>query len=337
MLLNVGNDLLFTINALLPIIIPILVGYFLARIHFFKDGWLAAANRVVFTIFIPILLFSNLYLADLSSIPWKLVGFSAAAIILLFIIGLVVTIFFSDRKQKGVILQASFRSNYAIIGIPLATMLGGPDAGAAAAVVAAVSVPLFNILAVISLTMFDKEEGQKVSIKNILKKIATNPLIIGVVLGLIVCAINSAIGMNDVKRVLHASDGERAGLYFIYKTIKDLAGVATPLALVVLGGRFQFSAVKRLWSQLVVSVTLRLIITPAIFLSIAYLIKLKTSTDFAILIALFGTPIAVSSAPMAEQMGQDGELAGQIVVWTSTLSAITLFIIILISKMIGIF
>lgn len=337
------NDLEFACNVILPIILPILLGYVLKRLKFFKEGFLAQANKFVFTIFIPILLFSNLYMADLSTINWALVGFAAISIIILFLIGVVVALFFSDKKQKGVIVQAAFRSNYAIIGIPLATMLGGEPARAAASVVAAVSVPLFNILAVISLTMFDHEDGQKINVKNILYKIVTNPLIIGVVSGLIVCGINSLIGLDTMKKLLHPVDENgndlREGLYFVYKTIKDLGGIATPLALVILGGRFEFSAVKKLWKQLTVSVTLRLVITPAIFLFAAHLLENKlefdSASDYAILVALFATPIAVSSAPMAAQMGQDEELAGQIVVWTSALSSISLFVIILILRSIG--
>ena len=94
---------------------------------------------------------------------------------------------------------------------------------------------------------------------------------------------------------------------------------------------------KSLWKQLTLSVTLRLVITPLIFLVIAYFLGFNSATQFAILIALFATPIAVSSAPMAAQMGQDEELAGQIVVWTSALSAFSLFIIIFICAQIGIF
>ncbi|MDE6656555.1 MAG: AEC family transporter, partial [Anaeroplasmataceae bacterium] len=247
--------------------------------------------------------------------------------------GLVIVLFIPDRKQKGVILQASFRSNYAIIGIPLATMLGGSEAGAEASVIAAVSVPLFNMLAVIALSIFDHEENTKISVKDILYKIITNPLILGVAAGLVVCGINmwiNAAGGN-------VSEFLNDYLTFIPSTISNLGKMATPLALIVLGGKFEFKAVKELWKQLTLSVTLRLVITPAIFLVIAYFLGFKGSTQFAILISLFATPIAVSSAPMAAQMGQDEELAGQIVVWTSALSAFSLFAIIMICAAIGIF
>ena len=327
------QQLLFTLNAILPILIPILLGYGLKKIHFFSEQFLTEANKLVFKVLIPILLFSNLYLADLTQINWAFVGYAAAAILVLFVLGMIVVLFIPNRKQKGVVLQAAFRSNYAIIGIPLATALGGAVAGAEASVVAAVSVPLFNILAVVALSIYDHEEGQKISVKNILYKIITNPLILGVACGLVVCGINMGISAAgaDVKSFLNDY------MKFVPDTINSLGKVATPLALIVLGGRFEFKAVKALWKQLMIAVGMRLVIAPALFLIIAYWIGFKGSTQFAILIALFASPIAVSSAPMAAQMKQDEELAGQIVVWTSALSAFSLFIIIIICASIGIF
>lgn len=327
------DKLLFTINAILPIILPILLGYFLKRINFFSKDFLKEANKLVFSVLIPVLLFSNIYLADISKIDWMFVGFATIAILVLFFIGMGIVIFIPDKKQKGVILQASFRSNYAIIGIPLATMLGGEVAAMEASIVAAITVPTFNILAVIALSIYDKDENTTISIKSILLKIVKNPLIIGVFAGLIGCSINMLINACGGNLKLFLNDY----LTFIPKTISSVAGITTSLALIVLGGRFEFKAVKKLWKQLTMSVTMRLFITPAIFLTIAYLLGFKSSTQFAILIALFATPIAVSSAPMAAQMGQDEELAGQIVVWTSTISAISLFIIIYICAALGIF
>ncbi len=324
------ENLKFTINAILPILLPVFLGYFVKRINFISEDFWAKCNKLVFNIFIPLLLFSNLYRANITEIDFKFVGFASLAILILFFIGMLMVIFFKDKKQKGVLLQASFRSNYAIIGIPLAMMLGGEEAKAAASVVAAVSVPLFNILAVIALTIYDNE-GSKVSVKSILIKIAKNPLIIGVFAGLVANFIG--LGVNQIGANIDAFYDEAS---FIPKTISSLAGVSTPLALIVLGGRFEFSKVKELWKHLAVSVSFRLVITPAIFLTIAYFLGFKTSTEFAILIALFATPIAVSSVPMAAQMNQDDQLAGQIVVWTSALSAFTLFIIIFICASLGI-
>ncbi|MBQ9449124.1 MAG: AEC family transporter [Acholeplasmatales bacterium] len=333
------DKLLFTLNVVLPIILPIFLGYSLKRIGFLKEEFLNGINKLVFVVLLPVLLFSNIYLADLSTINWAFCGIAAIAIFALFGVGLIVVLFIKDPKQKGVMLQASFRSNYAIIGIPLATLIGGDEAGAQAAVVAAISVPLFNMLAVIALSMFDKTEDNKIDIKRMLFKIVTNPLIIGVVSGVLVCLIGLWIDAGTGNsRVLYQIVNKNDGtVKFIGTTIDYIGRCATPMALLVLGGKFEFSAVKKLWPQLTISVTLRLIITPTVMLIIFYLIGYRTKTDFAILIALFATPIAVSSVPMAAQMGQDEELAGQIVVWTSALSAFSLFFIILICSLIGIF
>ena len=194
-------------------------------------------------------------------------------------------------------------------------------------------MPLFNILAVIALTVFDKEDGEKINFKQVLLNIIKNPLIIGVFSGLAVCLINmgiTAIGF-DIVSFLNEK------VTFIPKTISNFKACMTPMALLVLGAKFEFTAVKKLWKHLTVAVSMRLFIMPTIFLTIAYFVGFNESTDFAILIALFATPIAVSSVPMTAQMNQDDELAGQIVVWTSAISAFSLFLIIYLCSQIGIF
>ena len=327
------EHLLFTLNVILPIILLILLGYVLKRIKFMKENFIEEANKIVFKILIPITLFSNLYMADLFNIDWSFVGFGASLIIVIFLIGLIITLFLKEKKQKGVILQGLFSANYAIIGIPLVSSLAGVVGEVDASLMAVVCVPIFNILAVIALTVFDNEEKNKVNVIDLLIKIIKNPLIQGVIAGIIVCLINmgiKALGFN-IYDFLNNQIG------FIPKTISTLKACTTPLALVVLGAKFEFTAVKKLWKHLLVVVSLRLFFLPFVFLSIAYFIGFNSPSNFAILIAILATPIAVSSVPMTQQMNQDAELAGQIVVWTSVISAFSLFLIIYLCSQIGIF
>ena len=327
------NDFVFTLNAIMPILIPIAIGYLLKSLGFFKGDFLKNANKLVFKLFIPISLFAAIYAANVEDMDIKFVGFCALLILGIFFIGMLAVIFLvPNKKQKGVIHQALFRSNYAIIGVPLSALIVGETARASASIVAAVAVPMFNILAVIVLSIYDHEDGEKVSIKSILYKIVTNPLIIGVFCGLVVLGIRQIITACGGNAYI-----DRNSNFFIQKTISMLAGVATPLALIVLGGQFEFSAVKKLWKQIVFSVGARLVLVPVSTLLIAYAVGYRGAIEFAILIALFGTPVAVSSAPMASQMGQDEELANQLVVWTSIGSALSLFAMILTLRMIGIF
>lgn len=327
----------FACNAILPIVLVVILGYFLRRIKFFDESFLDKANRLCFKVLIPILLFYNIAFIDkdaFNTISWALIGYGALAIIVLFFIGLVIVkLFVKNNKQKGVILQCLFRSNYALIGIPLCEFLAPNNSISLglASIMAAISIPLFNIFAVISLSVFDNEEGKHVDLKKIFINICKNPLIIGVVLGLVVLGIRMGLieaGLDLSKNTISSN--------FLYKAIKNVANLASPLALIVLGGKFQFSAVKRLAPQIILGTILRAIAVPAVCLFVGYILGFREN-EFPTLIALFATPVAVSSAPMAQEMNQDGELAGQLVVWTSLVSIFSLFVIVMICGGIGIF
>lgn len=329
----------FACNAILPIVLVVLLGYFLKRIKFFDNDFLDKANKLCFRVLIPILLFSNIAFIEKEAflhINWSLILYAVLSILILFVIGLIIVkLFIKENKQKGVILQCLFRSNYALIGIPLCEFLAPAAIKAEcvglASIIAAVSIPLFNILAVISLSIFDKEADNKIDILGILKKIVKNPLIIGVVVGLVFLGIRMIlINLGVDASVSNISSN------FFYKAIKNVAGVASPLALIVLGGKFEFSAVKKLAPQIIIGTSLRTIFVPAIFLIVAYLFGFR-QLEFPALIALFATPVAVSSVPMAQEMNQDGELAGQLVVWTSLLSIVSLFAIVMICCGVNIF
>lgn len=343
------SDFLFACNVLLPIILVILVGYILKRIKLFDVPFFKTLNKLCFRICIPILLFKNVYdIKSLSNINWAFIGYICAGIVILFIIGAILVKFtIPDDKQKGVILQAFFRSNYAIVGIPLAANIAAQIAGADvqtingnAAIASAFSIPLFNILAVIALSIFDKgdEEDKKgINFKKIGLNILKNPLIHGVVLGIIVVGIkmifinNDAGVINSVYKFKFFTDGT-----FLYDAVANIAKIATPLALIALGGQFEFKAVSKLKFQLIYGLILRVIVVPVAGLCIAYAFGFRVN-EFPSLIGIFATPVAVSSVPMAAEMGQDDELAGQLVVWSTLLTTISLFIILIICRALNMF
>lgn len=336
------DQLAFTVNAVLPILLLVLFGYGIEKLHWFPDSFFKAVNKFCFRFCLPVLLFFNIYaVSDIQEIGknWEIIVFAVSTIVGVFLLGLLVSIFcVKDDRQKGVVLQCIFRSNYAIIGIPLATSLssGNPIPIALASVISAISIPLFNVLAIVSLSIFIRDENNRIHPLQILKKIITNPLIVGVLVGILVLLIRLLIPTKIV-------DGEEVLVFslqnqipFLYKVISQIAQIASPLALIALGAEFHFSAVSKLKFQIILSTTIRVILVPAICLLIAYGIGFR-GNEFPALIALFATPVAVSSVPMSAEMGNDEELAGQLVVWTSIFSAISLFVIIFICTQIGIF
>ncbi len=326
--------LFFTCNAVLPIILTILVGYTLKVLKVFPQEFFKFLNKLSFRCLLPTLLFYNVYsVSNLGEITHygKVCLFSFIAITSTFLIASVLSSFLmKENRQKGVMVQAAYRSNNAIIGISLVMSLvnGEPMAVAVASIISSLFIPLFNILAVISLSMFmpakNSSDGKNHTVNDIIKKILTNPLILGCAMGFVVLIIRSFIPVGQDETPVFTI---KNNLPFLYKTIQSVAGSSTPIALIALGGTFTFSAVSRLKKLILVGTASRVVVVPLVVLVLAYLLGFR-EVEFPALIALFATPTAVSSVPMAAEMNNDDELAGQLVVWTSIASAFSLFAII---------
>lgn len=309
------ENFILSINVVLPLFFTIALGYFLKLIKLFDDYTLKKMNNVVFRCFLPILLFFNIYNTDLENgLRPKLMIFAILSIISIFLIlCLIIPHIEKDNKRKGVLVQAIFRSNFVLFGLPVTiSLLGEKNAGIPSLMIATV-VPTLNFLSVISLEIYT--DG-KVNIKNIIKGILTNPLIIASLCGILM--LLSGIKFPN----------------FLDKTLLDLSKVATPLALVILGGSFEFTAIKGCLKQVLIAIFGRLLIVPSIFIPISILIGFR-DVELATLLVMFSAPVAVNSFTMADQMGADSELAGQIVVFTSTFAIFTLFLWIYIVKTLG--
>ncbi len=311
-------------------------------INFFNDEFIKIGNKFVFKIGIPALLFINVYnISNFDNINLKVALYSVLSVVVLLLLGILLShIFIKDNQKRGVIIQCAFRSNYYIIGIPLALALGGSSSVEVASVLSAFLIPFYNIFSVIVLQIYCN--STKIDYKSILLNIIKNPLIIGVVLGLIILAIRPFIPLdsdNNLVFTLESSNYTK----FIFSCVKDVAVIASPLALILLGSDFKFSSASELKKEISLGVSLRLIISPIVVLGIAILI-FKTNNfinieanDFPALIAIASSPVAVSSAVMAINMNGHKELATQLVVWTTIFSAIVLFFTIITLSYFGIF
>ena len=328
------DALIFSANAVLPIVLLIVLGYVLKRIGMLSREFLDVGNKLTFRVLLPAMLFYNVYqIESFSEISPVFVLYGIGMVLVIFGLAVAVTCAFTNDGAKcGALIQAMFRSNYAIIGIPLATSLFGDEGAAAAGVMSAFCVPMFNMLGVITLSIFNgKGEKGKINVPKILLGIIKNPLIIGTVAGLAVLGVRELFIMWNIE--FRFSD-----VSFLYKSLENVKSICTPFALIVLGGRFEFSAVSRLWKEIVFGTVIRTVAVPILGLAVAYFfIPGLSGEHFATYIGVFATPVAVASAIMANEMGADGELAGQLVVWTSLVSTVTIFVYVTILRAIGIF
>ena len=327
------NSFLFALNAVLPIILTVVLGYILKRIGIFPIELAKPVNKLVFRVFLPVMLFLNVYNIDgISSIKLDYVIFSLVAVLIIFFLAVLILPLLTGRAEsKGALLQATFRSNFALIGIPLATSLFGGEGVAVAAILSAFTIPVFNLLAVVSLSLY-RADGEKTNPADVLRSVAKNPLIIGVLSGVLVLLV----------RLLFTSVGidfRLSDVTPVFKVLEYLNSLATPLALLVLGVQFEFSAVGELRREIIAGTLIRIVIVPLLALGTAVIFfrNVFDGAQFAALVALFATPVAVSSVPMAQEMGADYRLAGQLVVWTTLLSSVTVFAVAFILSLIGIF
>lgn len=304
-------------NAVLPMCLIMALGYGTRRLGWIRREEISAINKIAFRIFLPCLLYYNVYCSDLSgSFDPLLMAYAVGGVLLTFGLSLGYTLLTEKLpERRGVMIQGMFRSNYVIMGIPVATALLGADQLGTVSILIAVVVPLFNMLAVVVLEVF---RGQKPKPLHILGQIAKNPLVIGSVLGILTLAAGIRLP------------------HILEQTIQNISAIASPLQLFLLGAFFQFSGLKTYRRELVTVSAAKLIVAPGLFLGLGALLGFR-GVAFVSLIGVFASPTAVNSFTMAQQMGGDAELAGDIVVTTSAVSILTMFLWIFLFKSLGVF
>lgn len=326
------DSLLFALNAVTPLILMVGIGYTLKKLGLMNQFFAKAANKLVFRLFLPIKLFLNIYkIGSLGSIDFGYIGYALSAILVLFAIAIPVAMATTKKgDRRGPLLQVSFRSNFALLGVALSHSLFGEEGIAAATLLSALVVPTFNILAVISLSVFGVG-GRAPSPKKILMDIVKNPLIQCVAAGLAALGLRTLFTLWDIAFRLK-------NIQPVFTTLTYLGEVATPLSLLVLGAQFEFSAIAALRKEIIAGTLMRTLVAPLLGIGFAWLFLADhfSGAHFASFVCLFGTPAAVSSATMAQEMGSDATLAGQLLVWTTLLSPLTIFIASFLLRMAGI-
>jgi hypothetical protein len=293
------------LNAVLPLLLIMSAGYIAKRVGMFGRDDVTRFNNIAFRIFMPCLVFNSIYGSDLSeSVRPALIAFAVGAVLAVYLVS-VIFVLLTEKvpARRGVMIQGLYRGNYVVIGLPIAMALVGAESLGPVALLIAILVPVFNILAVVTLEIFC---GGCIRFWKTMLSILENPLIIGTALGLLAKLLG--IVLPD----------------FLYSAVKDVGSAATPLLLFLLGGFFQFSGMGSHRGSLTVIVIGRLIVLPCVTLFTAMALGFRGG-EFVALLGCFAAPTAIASFTMAQQMGGDAELAGDIVVLTSALSPAFIF------------
>ncbi len=290
-----------------PILFFMAVGWLIQKTGLLKAQDFSQLNRLVFRVFLPIKLFSEVYLSDFeTAFQPDVVLYGMVGVLICFL----ATWFLVSRRVKRkadltVLTQAIFRSNYVLFGMSIAASLYPDTNLGIVSVLAAFVVPLFNVLAVILFECY--REGGRVSPLKIVKGILTNNLILGSALGLLLLGLK--IQLPDL----------------VMEPLMDLGEIATPLALICVGATLSFEALDRYRREICVAALGRLVICPLIFVGGALMMGFR-GIALAGLFLVFASPTATSSYPMAKELGGNGELAGLIVAVNNVCSLVTIFL-----------
>lgn len=300
------ENLIFSLNATIPIFLMMLLGMLFRKLGWMDEVFAAKMNKFVFLVPLPVLLFEQLATVDFSEV-WdiKFIIFCFVVTAISITISTLISLLWKDRSIKGEFIQATYRSSAALLGIAFIQNIYG-TAGMAPLMIIG-SVPLYNIMAVVVLSVFKPGNNSfdKALVKKTLKGIATNPIIIGIVAGFVWSALK--LSMPSI----------------LHKTVSSIGATATPMGLMSMGATFEFRKATSKMKPTIVAVFMKLVGFCAVFLPVAAVLGFRNEELIAILVML-GSATTVSSFVMARNMGHEGTLSSGVIMMTTLLSAFTL-------------
>ena len=309
------ENFLLALNVVFPMFFLMMLGVILKRIKMVDERSLTVMNSLIFRVFMSTLLFLSVYnIGDLSAFSaknLKLMLYAFVSILVVLVLAWLIFVrLIADKKRLAVMIQGVYRGNFILFGLAIAGSLYGDAGLGIVSILTVVTIPTFNILAVIILEYYS---GKEISRKKLIKQVSKNPLVIATVIGILFLA--SGIKLPKP----------------IYKSLNDISKIATPLAFIVLGAELKFGNMLRNIKYLIFVDFLKLVVNPLISISIGKVLGFQ-GAEIVALLAMTACPTAVSSFTMAKEMNVDGYLAGEIVATTSLVSIATIFCWILILK-----
>jgi predicted permease len=300
------DNIIFTANTVAPVFLIIALGFFLKKINIINEQFVAITSKFVFNVSLPALIFMKLYNIDLNKVidVTQIFYIYAGTLIIFFIVWIIAIPFIKDGRDLSVFVQGAYRSNYAIVGLAIIANLFGDSGLGKASIILAFILPLYNILAVVILTV-PLRKVRKQNLRGTFTEIMYNPLIIAVLISLPFSVFKIQIPS------------------MIISSGNFLADVALPLALVGIGGSLNIENIKKASGRAFTSSAIKLIGLPLVLTIGAYLAGFR-NMDLGIMFVLFSCPTAIVSFIMAEAMGANSRLAGNIVVISTIGSVITI-------------
>jgi len=309
------ENFLFSLNVVVPVFVVMFLGFILKKREVITPGFLESGNKLVYYIGLPALLFRGVYTTNIGEfIDAKFISFTLiTSVAAFFIIWGVSAIFLKEKPVLASFAQGAYRGSFALLGTPLIINLAGDAGMARAALVVVFVVPFFNVFSILALAPCS---GKKLSVLGTILAVLKNPSNVMIAIGILLAVFDFSLPV------------------MAYGAINTTANLATPLALLCLGGGMTFHGFDAKFKYAMIGSVIKVAIMPAIFVIIAAMFGFR-DYDLAVILLLFGVPSAVVGYSMAAQMGGDTYIAGTIVVFSTIMSAVTLTAFIYVLRVLG--
>ena len=304
------QNLMFSLNSTMPLFFTMVLGYVLYQKEFLTEGFVSVANKFVFRVTLPVMLFNDLAGMDIrSSFDAGYVGFCAFATAgSILVIWALSRLLLQDPSIVGEFVQACYRSSAAILGTAFIQNIYGTSGMSGMMILG--SVPLYNIFAVLILALEAPNSSAHTDslsrkLKSSIRKIFLNPTLIAIALGLAASMVKLPIPT------------------MVTKAMSSLGSMTSPLALLAIGAGFKGTAALAKIKPTAAATVIKLVILPAIFLLLAVKFGF-TDQKLVALLVMLGSITTPSAYVMAKQMGHEGTLTGSVCAATTLFSAVTL-------------
>lgn len=301
----ISDSFFAALRVVIPMALLMAVGSGVRRAGLVDRPTMRSVDKLTFRLFMPVLLFKNIYVTDLSqSFDMREVLFACAALLAIFAVALLIPPrLVEDRRQAASIGQAVVRSNYILFGIAAAESIFGAGGAGSVALLGAIVVPLTNALGVVILEL---NRSGRAKPGRLLLSILKNPMVIATLAALALTALPFRIPE------------------LLWTVVEDIAGVTTTISFISLGVSLDLGEIRANRRPLALGIAMRMILVPMALLPVSVLLGFRGQTLCALMV-LFASPTAVASYPMAVAMGADGQLAGQLVCVSTLISVFTMF------------
>jgi len=298
-------DFGLSLKVVFPLFFFMALGFFARRIGLGDAAFFKKLNRLAFSVFMSVSMFLNIVSSDLSAVMRpQLIGYCVGGVAVCFLLLMfAIPALFGRGVRSAEMIQSIYRSNCLVFGLSIVGQLYGAEHLGSMTLIAGILSPIYTIMAVIA---FELNRGEKPKLKNAVIAMGKNPVVLAAILGTVclICGLKLPVLIDDV--------------------LGDVAALSTPILLMTLGGTFEFSGLKQQPGRLAFSVAGRLLMVPAIFVCAAIALGFR-GLDIVCILVDYAAPTALTSFPMAIELGGEGDFTGRVVVMTSACSILSLF------------